>query len=78
MLFIYLLYSGGFPGGSGVENLPAIQNMGVQSLDQEDSLKKEIATHLPFLLGKSHGFIFYSIFHYYTSDFMQIKKIKLI
>ena len=58
MLFIYLLYSGGFPGGSGVENLPAIQNMGVQSLDQEDSLKKEIATHLPFLLGKSHGFIY--------------------
>ena len=59
---IYLFYFGGFPGGSGVENLPSKKNTWVQSLDQEDPLEKEIATHLPFLLGKPHAFIYLSNF----------------
>ena len=33
------------PGGSAVKNLPAMQEMWVQSLGQEDSLEKEITTH---------------------------------
>ena len=39
----------GFPGGSVVKNLPAKQEMQVQSLGQEDPLKKEIATHSSIL-----------------------------
>ena len=35
----------GFPGGSGVKNLPAIQETSVQSLVWEDSREKEMATH---------------------------------
>ena len=35
----------GFPGGSVVKNLPAIQEMRVRSLGQEDPLEKEMATH---------------------------------
>ena len=35
----------GFPGGSVVKNLPAIQEMQIQSLGQEDPLKKEMAIH---------------------------------
>ena len=34
-----------FPGGSMVKNLPAMQETWVQSLGQEDTLKKEMATH---------------------------------
>ena len=39
----------GFPGGSAVENPPAVQETRerwVQSLDQEDPLEKEMATPL--------------------------------
>ena len=39
----------GFPGGSGAENPPAMQEtreMWVQSLDQEDPLEKEMVTPL--------------------------------
>ena len=32
-----------------VKNLPAMQETGVQSLDQEDSLQKEMATHSSIL-----------------------------
>ena len=39
----------GFPGGSGVENPSAKQEMEVQSLGQEDPLKKEMATHSSIL-----------------------------
>ena len=42
----------GFPGGSVVKNLPAIEEMqetGVQTLGQEDSLEKEMATHSSIL-----------------------------
>ena len=35
----------GFPGGSVVKNLPAMQEIQVLSLGQEDSLEKEMATH---------------------------------
>jgi len=44
----------GFPSGSVVKNLPAIQEalvMWVQSLGGEDPLEEEMAT----LLGDSHG-----------------------
>ena len=39
----------GFPGGSLVKNLPAVQEMQVQSLGREDPLEKEMATHFNIL-----------------------------
>ena len=39
----------GFPGGSVVKNLPAVQETWVQSLGWEDPLKKEMATHSSIL-----------------------------
>ena len=39
-----------FPGGTGIKGLPAgDQEMQVQSLGQEDSLKTEMATHSSIL-----------------------------
>ena len=38
-----------------VKNLPAMQEMWVQSLGQEDPLEKEMATHSGFLPRKPHG-----------------------
>ena len=35
----------GIPGGSAVKSPPAMQVTQVQSLDQEDALEKEMATH---------------------------------
>ena len=35
----------GFPGGSVVKNLPAMQEMKFQSLDQKDPLEEEMETH---------------------------------
>ena len=35
----------GLPSGSVVKNLPVVQETQVQSLDQEDPLQKEMATH---------------------------------
>ena len=35
----------GFSGGSAVKNLPSMQETQVPSLDQEDPLEKEMATH---------------------------------
>ena len=35
----------GFPGGSGVKNLPASEEIQVQSLSWEDPLEREMATH---------------------------------
>ena len=40
-----------------VKSLPAMQKTWVQSLGQEDPLKKEMATHSIFLPGKSHGWM---------------------
>ena len=42
-------YAVGFPGGSVVKNLPAMQETWVQSLDREDPLEKEMATHSSIL-----------------------------
>ena len=39
----------GFPGGSAVKNLPAVQETQVQSLGWEDLLEKEMATHSSIL-----------------------------
>ena len=44
-----------FPGGTGLKNLPAIAEMQIQCLGQEDSLKKEMTTHSSILAGESHG-----------------------
>ena len=41
----------GFPGGSVVKNLPAMQDTWVQSLGGEDLLVKEMATHSVIVLG---------------------------
>ena len=38
-----------FPGGLMVKNLPAKQEMQAQSLDWEDPLEKELATHSSIL-----------------------------
>ena len=38
-----------------VKSLPAVRETWVQSLRQEDSLEKEMATHSSILSGKSHG-----------------------
>ena len=42
----------GFPGGSVVKNLPAVQETRVQPLDQEDPLEKEMATHSSILVWR--------------------------
>ena len=39
----------GFPGGTMAKNLPDKQETWVQSLDQEDPLEKEVATHSSIL-----------------------------
>ena len=39
----------GFPGGSDSKSPPAMQEMQVQSLGQEDPLEKEMATHFIIL-----------------------------
>ena len=39
----------GFPDGSVVKNLPAMQETQVQSLSQEDPLEEEMATHFSIL-----------------------------
>ena len=40
---------GSFPFGSVVRNPPAMQEMRIQSLGQEDPLEKEMATHFSIL-----------------------------
>ena len=42
----------GFPVGSGVKNLPAMQETRVQFLGWEDLLEKEMATHSSILAWK--------------------------
>ena len=39
----------GFPGGSGIKNLPAKQELWVSSLGHEDPLEEEMATHSSIL-----------------------------
>ena len=43
------IYISGFPGGSAVKNLTAMQETQVQSLGRENSLEKEMATHSSML-----------------------------
>ena len=53
ILFIFKLT--GFPGGSAVKNLPAMQESQkrqVRSLGQEDPLEKEMATHSSILVWR--------------------------
>ena len=38
-----------------VKNLPAMQEIRVQSLDQEDPLEKGMAAHSSILAGEFHG-----------------------
>ena len=48
-MFISLRFNVGFPGGSDSKNLPAVQETWVQSLGQEDPLKKGMATYSSIL-----------------------------
>ena len=48
LFFLKLKYIG-FPGGSVVKNLPAMQETQVWSLGQDDSLEEEMATHSSIL-----------------------------
>ena len=45
----------GFPGGSIIKNMPAMQEMRIISLDWKDPLEKAMATCSSILSGKSHG-----------------------
>ena len=45
----------GVPDGSAVKNLPAVHEMWVRSLGQEDPLEEEIITYSVFLPRQSHG-----------------------
>jgi len=45
----FVIHSNLLPSGSVVKNLPAMQEMQVQSLGQEDPLEKEIAIHSSIL-----------------------------
>ena len=42
----------GFPGGSTVKNLPALQETRVGSLNREDPLEKEMASHSSILVWR--------------------------
>ena len=43
------MYLMGFPGGSAVKNLPAMQEMQIWSLGREDPLKEDMVTHSSIL-----------------------------
>ena len=45
--------SSGFPSGSVVKNLPAMQEMQVRSLGQEDPLEEDMATHSSILAWRT-------------------------
>ena len=47
-----LPWSLGFPGGSVVKNLLAMQEMQVQSLGQQDLLEEGMATHSSILVWR--------------------------
>ena len=46
---MYIFLYKGFPGGSEVKNLPAMQQMWIQSLGQEGPLEKAMVTHSSIL-----------------------------
>ena len=45
----------GFPGGSVIKNLSAMQETQVKSLGWEDPLEKKMATHSTILAWEIHG-----------------------
>ena len=45
----FVIHSNLLPSGLVLNNLPAMQEIQVQSLGQEDPLKKEMATHTSIL-----------------------------
>ena len=45
----------GFPDGSALKNLSAMQETSVRSQGQEDPLEKEMVTHSSILAWESHG-----------------------
>ena len=51
-LHLPLVTHSGFPGGSVIKNLPAMWEMQVRSLGQEDPLEKEMTTHCTILTWK--------------------------
>ena len=53
--FLRLGKTWGFPGGSVVKNLPAMQETRARSLGWEDPLEEGMATTTVFLPGESHG-----------------------
>ena len=48
-----MTHTGGFPGGSVEKNPPAMDEMQVHSLGQEDRLGEETATHSSILAWES-------------------------
>ena len=52
---MYILLFKGFPGAQMVKNLPALWETWVWSLDQEDPLEEDVATHSSILPGEFHG-----------------------
>ena len=52
---LFFNWSRGLLGWLSDKNLPAKQEMQVQSLDWEDTLEKEMATHSSILAWKSYG-----------------------
>ena len=51
-VFVFINFLLGFPGGSVVKNLPAIQETQIQSLGREDPQEKGIAAHSSILAWK--------------------------
>ena len=49
---VLLVPKGGFPGGSVVKNLPAMQEQWVLSLDREDLLEEGMAAHSSILVWR--------------------------
>ena len=71
-----------FPGGSAVKNLPAMQEMQVQSLGWEDPLEKGMATHSSpvFLPGDFCGqrsLVGYSPWGHKESDMTELLTLSL-
>ena len=58
----------GFPGSSVVKNLPAMEEIWVQSLGQEDPLEEEMVTHSSILTHAQRCLVGYSLWGRKESD----------
>ena len=71
----------GFPGGSAVKNLPAMQEpqeMWVQSLDQEDPLEEGTATHSSILAWRIPWTgAWWTIVHRVAKGRIQLKRLSM-